>query len=163
MTPLLEEQMPKHLKSKLVDVMKIDLKASDQEIFTATLERMREEDTKTDAEKVERLLREYRGRGLAIIGQEAVLEALANGQVDELLISAALERTHGEEQEINAILAPEVPDSSGGTESDEPRSVLIADLLVTKAKQTDARVTFIEDPELLKDVEGVGAFLRWRT
>ena len=92
-----------------------------------------------------------------------MLEALANGQVDELLISAALERTHGEEQEIDAILAPEVPDSGGGTESDEPRSVLIADLLVTKAKQTDARVTFIEDPELLKDVEGVGAFLRWRT
>ena len=92
MTPLLEEQMPKHLTSKLVDVMKIDLKASDQEVFTATLERMREEDAKTDAEKVERLLREYRGRGLAIVGQEAVLEALANGQVDELLISAALER-----------------------------------------------------------------------
>ena len=143
--------------------MKIDLNASDQEVFSATLERMREEDAKTDAEKVERLLREYRGRGLAMVGQEAVLEALANGQVDELLISAALERTHGEEQEIDAILAPEVPDSGGGTESDEPRSVLIADLLVTKAKQTDARVTFIEDPELLKDVEGVGAFLRWRT
>ena len=32
MTPLLEEQMPKHLTSKLVDVMKIDLKASDQEV-----------------------------------------------------------------------------------------------------------------------------------
>jgi peptide subunit release factor 1 (eRF1) len=162
-TPLLEEEMPKHLSSKLVDVMKIDLKASDQEILSTTLERMREEDAKTDAEKVERLLREYRGRGLAIIGPEAVLEALANGQVDELLISASLERTHGEEEQIDAILAPEVPDSTGSTETDEPRSVLMADLLVTKARQTDARVSFIEDPELLKEVDGVGAFLRWRS
>jgi len=162
-TPLLEEEMPKHLSSKLVDVMKIDLKASDQEILSTTLERIREEDAKTDAEKVERLLREYRGRGLAIIGPEAVLEALANGQVDELLISASLERTHSEEEQIDAILAPEVPDSTGSTETDEPRSVLMADLLVTKARQTDARVSFIEDPELLKEVDGVGAFLRWRS
>jgi peptide subunit release factor 1 (eRF1) len=41
--------------------------------------------------------------------------------------------------------------------------VLIADLLVTKAKQTDATVSFIQDPELLKEVDGVGAFLRWRS
>jgi peptide subunit release factor 1 (eRF1) len=91
------------------------------------------------------------------------LEALANGQVDELLISASLEETHGEELKIEAVLAPEVPDSEGGTESDEPRSVLLADLFVTKAKQTDARVSFIQDPELLKDFEGVGAFLRWQS
>jgi peptide subunit release factor 1 (eRF1) len=162
MAPLLEEHMPKHLASKVVDVMKIDLKASDQEVFQATFDRMREEDAKTDVEKVERLLREYRARALAVVGPDATIEALANGQVDELVISASLEGTHGEEKQIEAILAPEVPDSTGGTDSDEPRSVLLADLLVTKAKQTDAKVTFIQDAELLKDVDGVGAFLRWR-
>jgi peptide subunit release factor 1 (eRF1) len=88
---------------------------------------------------------------------------LANGQVDELLESAGLEDTYAEHQPIDAILAPEVPDSSGGTESDEPRHVLLADLLVTRAKQTDATVSFIEDVELLKEVGGVGAFLRWQT
>ena len=124
---------------------------------------MREEDAKTDAEKVERLMREYRSRGLAVAGPEATLEALANGQVDELLISTSLEQTHAEEEPIDAILAPEVPDSTGGTESDEPRQVLMADLLVTKAKQTDATVSFIQDSELLKEVDGVGAFLRWRS
>jgi peptide subunit release factor 1 (eRF1) len=40
--------------------------------------------------------------------------------------------------------------------------VHLADLLVTKAKQTDARVTFIEDAALLDGIDGVGAFLRWR-
>jgi peptide subunit release factor 1 (eRF1) len=163
MAPVLQEQMPKHLADKLVDVMKLDLKASDQDVFQATLDRMREEDAKTDADKVERMLRAYRSRGLAVAGAEATLEALANGQVDELLISAGLEETYGEEQPIEAILAPEVPDSSGGTDSDEPRNVLLADLLVTKAKQTDAKVSFIEDSELLKDVGGVGAFLRWQS
>ena len=159
---VLQNEIPKHLAEKIVDSMKLDLKSSDQEVFQATLERMREEDARTDAEKVERLLREYRARGLACVGPQETLEALANGQVDELLISAQMEVTHAEEEPVDAILAPEVPDSGGGTESDEPRCVLMADLLVTKAKQTDARVSFIQDGSLLESVDGVGAFLRWR-
>jgi hypothetical protein len=38
-----------------------------------------------------------------------------------------------------------IPDSEGGTESEEPRQASLPDLLVTKAKQTGATVTFIED------------------
>ena len=163
MAPVLQEHMPKHLTDKLVDVMKLDLKSSDHEVFQATLDRMREQDAKTDAEKLERLLRLYRGHSLAVVGPEATLEALANGQVDELLISVGMEEQYGEEQPIDAILAPEVPDSTGGTDSDEPRKVLMADLLVTKAKQTDATVSFIQDSELLKEVGGVGGFLRWQS
>jgi hypothetical protein len=34
--------------------------------------------------------------------------------------------------------------------------------LVTRAAQTGATVTFIENPQLLENVEGVGAFLRYR-
>jgi peptide subunit release factor 1 (eRF1) len=159
---VLRDEMPKELADKVVDVLKLDLKASDQQVFQATLDRMREEDTKTDAEKVERLFREYRARGLAVVGPQDTLEALANGQVDELLLSTVLEQSHAEEEPVEAILAPEAPDSSGSTESDEPRPVLLADLLVTKAKQTDAQVSFIQDAALLADVDGVGAFLRWR-
>jgi peptide subunit release factor 1 (eRF1) len=163
MAPVLQEHMPKHLTDKLVDVMKLDLKSSDHQVFQATLDRMREQDAKTDADKVERLLRLYRGRSLAVAGLEATLEALANGQVDELLVSVGMEEEYREEQPIDAILAPEVPDSTGSTDSDEPRKVLMADLLVTKAKQTNATVSFIQDAELLKDVGGVGAFLRWQS
>jgi peptide subunit release factor 1 (eRF1) len=158
----LQAELPKHLAEKVVDVLKLDLKSSDQEVFEATLNRMREEDAKTDAEKAERLFREYRARGLACVGPQDTLEALANGQVDELLISGGLEQSHGETMPIDAVLAPEVPDSTGGTESDEPREVLLPDLLVTKARQTDARVSFIEDAALLAEVGGIGAFLRWR-
>jgi peptide subunit release factor 1 (eRF1) len=160
--PVLRDQMPKELADKIVDVVKLDLKASDQDVFQATLERMREEDAKTDAEKVDRLFREYRARGLAVVGPQDTLEALANGQVDELLVSTALEQSHPEEEPVEAILAPESPDASGSTETDEPRPVLLADLLVTKAKQIDAKVTFIQEAGLLMEVDGVGAFLRWR-
>ena len=55
----------------------------------------------------------------------------------------------------------EIPDAEGSTETEEPRPALLADLLVTKAKQTSARVSFIEDAALLAGVDGIGAFLRW--
>ena len=40
------------------------------------------------------------------------------------------------------------------------RQASLPDLLVTKAKQTGATVTYIEDPALLESVGGVAAFLR---
>jgi peptide subunit release factor 1 (eRF1) len=97
-----------------------------------------------------------------VVGPEATLEALTNGQVDELLLSKLLERTNEEPAMIAAVMAPEIPDASGGTESDEPREASLPDLLVTKAAQTGAAITFIEDSTLLEAVGGVGAILRWR-
>lgn len=160
--PALRDALPQQLAEKVVDTLRLDIRASDQEIFERTLEAMRQQDARTDAEKVERLLNAFRARGLAAVGPEETLEALANGQVEELLVSASLEQMHPAEEKVEAVLAPEIPDSSGGTASDEPRAVQLPDLLVTKARQTGAAVTFIEDAALLAAVGGVGAMLRWR-
>jgi peptide subunit release factor 1 (eRF1) len=159
--PLLQEQLPQEMVS-MVEVMKLDIHSSDQDVLTATLKQLQEQEAKTVAEKVDRLMDQYRARGLAVVGPQETLEALANGQVEELLISGALEQNHPEPEAVDAILAPEIPDSEGGTEGEEPRQASLPDLLVTKAKQTGATVTFVEDATLLEPVGGVGAFLRWR-
>jgi peptide subunit release factor 1 (eRF1) len=159
--PLLQEQLPQEMVP-MVEVMKLDIHSSDQDVLTATLKQLQEQEVKTATEKVDRLMRQYRARGLAVVGLHETLEALANGQVEELLISGALEQNHPQPEEVEAILAPEIPDSEGGTEGEEPRQASLPDLLVTKAKQTGATVTFIEEATLLESTGGVGAFLRWR-
>jgi peptide subunit release factor 1 (eRF1) len=159
--PLLQEQLPQELVP-MVQVMRLDIHSSEQDVLAATLAKLQEGEGTTTAEKVGRLMQQYRARGLAVAGPEETLEALANGQVEELLISGAFEETHPQPEEVQAILAPEIPDAEGGTKSEEPRLASVPDLLVTKAKQTGATVTFIEDPALLKSIGGVGAFLRWR-
>jgi peptide subunit release factor 1 (eRF1) len=159
--PLLEEQLPREMVS-MVEVMRLDIHASDQDVLTATLAKLQEEEAKTLAEKVGRLMHQYRARGLAVAGLQETLEALAKGQVEELLLSGTLEVSHPLPEEVQAILAPEIPDAEGGTTSEEPRQASLPDLLVTKAKQTGATVTFIEDAALLESVGGVAAFLRWR-
>jgi peptide subunit release factor 1 (eRF1) len=159
--PLLQEHLPPEMVS-MVEVMKLDIHASEQDVLTATLAKLLEQEARTAAEKVDRLMQQYRARGLAIVGLEETLEALANGQVDELMVSGALEESHPLPEEVRAILAPELPDSGGGTTSEEPRQASLPDLLVTKARQSGATVTIIEDAALLESVGGVGAFLRWR-
>jgi hypothetical protein len=79
-----------------------------------------------------------------------------------MLISGAIEESYPQPEELQAILAPEIPDSEGGTKSEEPRQASLPDLLVTKAKQTGATVTSIEDAAWLESISGVAAFLRWR-
>jgi peptide subunit release factor 1 (eRF1) len=160
--PLLLEHMPKQLADMVVDTMKLELQETDASVLVKTLEKLQESSAESDAQIVEEALNRYRAGGLAAIGAEAVLEALANGQVDELLITGGLEQEHPAVEEVEAILAPEIPDPAGSTESDEPRAVSMPDLLVTKAKQTDASVRFIQEPELLAAADGVAALLRWR-
>ena len=106
----------------MVEVMKLDIHSSEQDVLTATLATLQEEEAKTAAEKVDRLMQQYRARGLAVAGPQETLEA--NGQVEELLISGALEESHPQPEEV---LAPEIPYSEGGTKSEEPRQVSLPD------------------------------------
>jgi peptide subunit release factor 1 (eRF1) len=52
--------------------------------------------------------------------------------------------------------------AAGEAAGAEGHIVQLADELVTKARQTSARITFIEDRSLLKDWGGVAALLRFR-
>ncbi len=46
--------------------------------------------------------------------------------------------------------------------NDATHKVKVSDELVTRATQTGAGVTFIEDAALLADIEGIGATLRYK-
>ena len=159
--PTLLDKLPPHLSNRVIDVLRLDIKTPEHEILRATLEAMREKDARDDAEKVGRLLDEYRASGLAVVGVHDTLAALANGQVDELFLSASLEEVHDDEEAVGRTLVPGAPEG-GHDASPETRTVLLADELVTRARQSGARVNFIEDASLLNAVGGVAATLRFR-
>jgi peptide subunit release factor 1 (eRF1) len=88
------------------------------------------------------------------------LAALANGQVDELVISATVENFQAEAEE-DALLKARAPEEEAN-ESMPPPTVIVADELVTRARQSSAHITFLENAALLTEVGGVGARLRYR-
>ena len=160
-TPLLREQMPKHLAERIVDHVRLDRHAPLADIVRVSLEAMQRVNERTDREKVEAAIGEYRAGALGVVGPDDTLDALEKGQVDELLLSASLRDV----KHLPGAPAPaEAPPASvaGEAAGVNAESVRMAEALVTKARQTSARITFIEDPALLADWGGVAAMLRFR-
>jgi peptide subunit release factor 1 (eRF1) len=165
--PKLREQFPKAVADKIVDVLSLDINAPEHEILNESLAAMREHDLVSDQDKVQQLLDEYRAGGLAVVGSTDTLEALAMGQVEELVIVAQQQNVEGDREDV-AILSdaevvePVVGGQDGAVANIEPDSVIVAADLVARARQTSARITFIEDASLLEEVGGCGALLRYR-
>jgi peptide subunit release factor 1 (eRF1) len=138
-------------------------------VLKASLEAMQRHNARSDREKVEAAVGEYRAGGLGVVGPEDTLDALTKGQVDELLIAGTLremQRVQGGTAEGSTDGTSEAvvtPVAAGEAAAAGPEAVRLADELVTKAKQTSAGITFIEDPALLSDYGGVAALLRFKT
>lgn len=139
--PLLRAEVPAHLAGRIVEVGDLDMSSPRDVIFRRSLEAACERDATDDAGRVRRLLDAYRGGGLGVVGVDATLRALDNGQVHELLITA---------------------DPAALRARDGRRGAAVGDELVAKARRTGAHVTIIEDGALLADAGGVGGLLRFR-
>lgn len=130
--PLLREQLPKHLADCVVDTLRLDIRAPEHEVLSATMAALRRRDVETDRERVEALMDAYRANGLATVGHDNVRRAFELGQVDELIITASAEATDQDQE------------------------------LIRLASNTSAAVRFIEDAALLAGVNGVAASLRFK-
>ena len=171
-TPLLRNELPKALADKVVEKIRLDTHAPVNEVIQSSLSAMQRLHERTDREKVEAAIGNYRAGGLGAVGPEDTLSALLKGQVDELLVTASMAGlgqvpfADSREAAANdaALAEPEVETVSAGGEAPDaaPEVVRLADELITRAKQTSARITFIEDPALLAEHGGVAALLRFR-
>lgn len=162
--PLLREQIPPYLTDKVIDVLRLDIRTPEHEVLRATMDSLRDNNIQTDAEKVRDLLDKYREGGLAVVGLRDTLDALLQGQVDELILSASLKEISVDQKTLSRIPSISAAPNTLAGNLGEPRSAAaVADMLVARTLSTGAGVTFIEDTMLLGDVGGVGAFLRYRT
>ncbi|MGE3507505.1 MAG: Vms1/Ankzf1 family peptidyl-tRNA hydrolase [Vicinamibacterales bacterium] len=174
--PLLEATMPKDLADRLVDVIRLDIRTPEHLILRRTLDVMRQQDATTDRDRVAALFDAHRGGGLATVGLEDTRRALELGQVDELLLTADVDTIRPAPMPATAwpegVGSPSLPPHDGRPESSRPSAagtdatraddvMRAADALIVQARQTAASIRFIEDPDLLKGVGGVGALLRF--
>lgn len=170
--PLIREQLPKHLAEMVVDEMSIATEAPGHDVVRTTLDAMRRADGETERDKVDATVGAYRSGGLGVVGPDATLLALTNGQVDELLMTGSLPALAdlGNTPEARlaiandaGIVSPAVTEAAAGEAARVgPKKVRLAEELVAKAHQTGAQVTIVQDPTLLQAYGGVAARLRYR-
>ena len=158
--PLLKEHIPKDVSSRIVDVLKLGAHAPERDILDATVAAMRVRDAETDRERVEALLGAYRANGLGCVGVEETRLALERGQVDELVIATVPEVLDTDAGLTGGDTSAAEQLSAGAPEGTPEERV--ANELVVSARQTSAKIRFIEDAALLAAVGGVGAFLRFK-
>ena len=159
--PLLREQMPKQLADKVIDVLNLNINTPEHEVLEETMNALRAHEAEADAEKVKRLIDDYRAGGLAVVGVEDTLAALNNGQVEELFLNASMRGIRYNELEVLQVM--EAYASATGTPPDSSEKRIVVDDLIKAAQQvSSARLTFIEDESLLAKFGGVGASLRYR-
>jgi peptide chain release factor subunit 1 len=159
MVPTFQEELPQHLKEKVVaDVLRLDITTPEHEVLRATLDAMSSQDRREDADRVRRAIEGYRAGGLGVAGLGPTLLGLIRGQVDELLISEEFETRHQDPVPRNS---PQVPPELQAELPEEVEMVDLADELVTRARATGATVSFIQNPTLLAEVDGVAGLLRF--
>jgi peptide chain release factor subunit 1 len=132
--PQFREMLSAEIAAKIIDAVKADIRTPEHEIVELAREALAHHDAESDRDTVTTLLDRYRSRGLALVGRKETHRALEMGQVDELVLSSAVRQQRPAE----------------------------AETFVRLATETSARITFIEDSELLTEVGGVGALLRYR-
>lgn len=160
--PLVKDQMPQRLLEKLVDVVRMEKHASEDELLRNTLEALRQKDAESDVECVDEVVGAWQANGLGTVGPEAALNALRLGQVDELLISGTPGQLKPVQNLPDPITGEVTVETSAPSGPGEAEKLKLASELVTRAEQTGARVRFIEDPQLLSNFGGVAARLRFR-
>jgi peptide subunit release factor 1 (eRF1) len=149
--PLLREQFPKEVTDRIVDVLKLDVHASQRTVLETTIAALRKKDEATDRERVDEMVGAYRANGLGCLGREQTKRALEMGQVDELVITA-----------VPDALAPPASGAPAQETGERSPAETTADDLIVQARNTAAKIRFIEDPTLLAPHGGVGAFLRFK-
>jgi len=161
--PELLRQLPSALVDHVIEASGLDMHASENDVMRVTSEIVHEEDAKEDRSEVAQLLDEQRSGGLGAVGANAVLAALDNGQVDQLLIAASLRDLEDDHNGDSGEESPSEFDMiAENSELTNPRQAWLANELVTRAVRTRARIRFIEDVTLLTSAGGVGARLRYR-
>lgn len=160
--PLIKDQLPKALAEKVIDDIHLPAFAAAHDVLSATLDVLARHNVESDKERVAEAVAAYRSRGLGVVGVRPTLEALEKGQVEELLISASPTAILPPQEKGQPRTGVDATIERDGAMLSPDREAKVADELVTKAKQTAAKITFIEDASLLQEFGGVAALLRFR-
>ncbi len=163
--PILKPQLPKPLAEKVVGTINMSQYESVDEIQAKTREVIGIESSVRDKAAIERVQDAANAAaGLGTLGLEDTLRALANGQVQELVISSDLDAVDYDPNEVRTIIEEYRPNDEHAPVSVPPIADIageIADQLILRAINTDAQITVIDDASLLKDAGGVGSILRY--
>lgn len=159
-TPL-DEALPQRVRDHVEDVLRIDMRASHDELSDEVREALREAEAQSGASVADRLIAAVRSGGLGVTGLDATHSALQAGAADVLVLSGLPGQPADQSSYQDARDAHEQADQ---LHDSEPGllDLEIRNELVRLAAATAAEVEVVDGHEALDRAGGVGALLRYR-
>lgn len=158
-------RLPKHVATKLIDI--VPASASDRvpDIVAATLSSFIEREQQESLDAVAELVSGLRRGGLAVAGTSPTLEALRRGQVDLLVMAKAYQPPPGWSCRGCGLVAaaPVGPERCPDCGSADVRLVNLKEVMVRLAEKLSGEVEFVSHSDVLMDLGGVGSLLRYVT
>jgi peptide subunit release factor 1 (eRF1) len=159
--PLLRAEMPKEVDEKVVEVLNLNIDTPEHELLEAAEQAIFQNQTLVDKEKIDNLFEQNYDDGLGVTGVEKTLAALSNGQVQELYISADFTGIEYDPKQVYKVLSAYAAGDDGEV-PDIRRQGMVVDELLRRAVESADTIRFIKDENLLSEVGGVGALLRYK-
>lgn len=163
--PILRPQFSKESDDKIAGVLNMSQYATEEQIHEQTLEIMQEKLGELEKETIERLFNAARSSaGLGSLGVEKTLEALSNGQVEELVLSSSFDGIRYNPRSVDKVLEAYAPGDDNSNEGDTPdarEKRQVADELIIRAINSGSKIRFVSDESLLSEAGGVGGVLRY--
>jgi peptide chain release factor subunit 1 len=159
--PMLKSELSKELEEKLVATLSLNVETPEHEIHEEAKKALDEFEAKADKEKIELVLDQNYDEGRGVVGLEKTLEALMNGQVQELYVLSDFDQINYDRGTVRTILHAYKP----GEDTDLPDAAereLLLDEVLKKGAQTADHIRFIDNADLLQTHGGIAALLRYQ-
>ncbi len=161
---LVRDSLPRRIKDKLVDSLPVCGNASTGDVVRATLSAFAEHEEGESMETAGLLLGELRKGGLAVAGTEATLKALAQGQVDILVLSDSYAAQAGWKcrgcEMVGVSAAPKACPQCG---EGAIMPLNLKEHMTSAAERLGVIVEIVRNSDVLLDIGGVGCLLRYLT
>ena len=163
--PVIKPELSKEMEGKLIGTFSMSQYDSEDEIREKSLEVVNIEMATLQQQKIEQLNDAAKSSAkMGTLGVEDTLRALANGQVEELILASNIDTFDYSKKKVKKILKEYEPGDDtapADVASAIADAAQIADQLIVRAINTAARITFIKDESMLEEAGGVGAILRF--
>ena len=164
MVSRVRDSLPRRLKDKLIDIVRMPGAATTEAAVLATLARYAEHEQEESLNTAALLLDELARGGLAVHGTSESLAALRRAQVDVLVLASAYEAPDG--WACGRCDAADVGDLPPACPLCGKRTIHETNLkeeLVRVAERVGAKIEIVHESDVLFDIGGVGCLLRYRT
>jgi hypothetical protein len=164
MTARVRDQLPKQLRTNLVDVVPAGARASLANIVEATIASFVEEEENESRLAVDELFQAVQTGGLAVSGTEPVFRALERAQTDTLILAKAYAPEKGWQCTVCEAMnvSREKTENCRKCGASDLRGFDVKEEMVRLAEREGCTVEVVEHSDKLMRLGGVGCLLRYR-